>query len=177
MNHPPAPTDPLPGQDQRAGFVSRLAAFVVDLVILCSMLGGTAWLLEVTARGLRRFAPPVDLVAVLTAIAPVISAAYHVVFWATVGQTPGKWLLGIRVRAIGGGPLPLRRALVRWFGYLVSGLPFYLGFLWILGPRRRAWHDHLASSEVLYVPEPAPIDSPGAVIRRRWARRRSGSAA
>jgi uncharacterized RDD family membrane protein YckC len=177
MSEAAAPTDPVGGQVQRAGFVSRLAAFVVDVVILSSMLGGAAWLLEVTARGLRRFAPPIDLVAVLTAIAPLISIAYHLVFWTTVGQTPGKWLLGIRVSRVGGGPLPLRWALLRWIGYLLSGLPFYLGFFWVLGPRRRAWHDYLARSEVVYVPEDEPIESPGAMLRRRWARRRSGAVA
>jgi uncharacterized RDD family membrane protein YckC len=34
---------------------------------------------------------------------------------------------------------------------VVSALPCYLGFLWILGPQRRGWHDRLAGTEVVYV--------------------------
>jgi hypothetical protein len=40
------------------------------------------------------------------------------------------------------------------FGYLVSALPFYLGFLSVLGRRRLSWHDRFAHTEVVYVPGP-----------------------
>ena len=41
--------------------------------------------------------------------------------------------------------------MLRCFAYLLSALPFYLGFLWMLGPQRRGWHDKLADTEVVYV--------------------------
>jgi uncharacterized RDD family membrane protein YckC len=135
----------------RAGFVSRLGAFGVDAVILALSLRSTAWILAGTARTLRRFAPPVDLGALLLAGTPLVVAIYLVAFWTVLGQTPGKWLLGVKVVANGGGPIGLRRSLVRLFGYLVSALPCYLGFFWILGPQRRGWHDRLAGTEVVYV--------------------------
>jgi uncharacterized RDD family membrane protein YckC len=65
-------------------------------------------------------------------------------------------LLGVKVVARGGGRLTLGRAIVRLFGYLISALPFYLGFLWILGPRRLGLHDFLAGTEVVYVVRPRP---------------------
>lgn len=133
----------------RAGFVSRMMAVVADAVILGCAFGATAWLLQVSAVQLRRFAPPIDLGGVLLAAAPFLVALYHIGFWAAVGQTPGKWLLRIRVVGPGGGRPSIGRASVRWLGYLVSAFPCYLGFLWVLGHERLAWHDHLAHTEVV----------------------------
>jgi len=138
----------------RAGFVSRLAAGIADAVILFVFLRGTVWLSSASANVLRRFAPPIDLATLVILSAPLVVALYNVVFWRLSGQTPGKWLLGIRVAPIGGGKLPLRRALLRLIGYLFSALPFYLGFLWILGPERRGFHDRLARTEVVYTRQP-----------------------
>jgi uncharacterized RDD family membrane protein YckC len=138
----------------RAGFVTRLAAFVIDALLLGVALRLTQWMLEGMARNLGRLAPPINLSAVVLAVWPFVIVAYLVVFWSTLGQTPGKWLLGLRVVSIGGGPLRLSQALLRVAGYILSALPCYLGFLWVLGPERRAWHDRLAGTEVLYVIKP-----------------------
>jgi uncharacterized RDD family membrane protein YckC len=135
----------------RAGAVSRFGAFFVDALVLSATVRSAVWLLSGVAHVLRRFAPPVDLSALLVAVAPVIAALYFVAFWATVGQTPGKWLMGIKIVPIEGGRLTLRRSLLRLVGYVLSALPVYLGFLWILGPNRRGWHDRLARTVVIYV--------------------------
>jgi uncharacterized RDD family membrane protein YckC len=152
---------------ERAGAVSRLAAFVVDAIILAVLLRSTAWILGASARMLGRFAPPVDLRTALLAVAPLIVAVYQVAFWVGRGQTPGKWLLGIRVVPIEGGRLTFRRALLRLFGYLLSALPCYLGFAWMLGPQRRGWHDRLARTEVTYVRRPVPETTRATDLRRR----------
>ncbi len=143
----------------RAGFVSRLAAGIADAVILFVLLRGTVWLLNATALVLRRFAPPVDLATLVILSVPWMVALYYVGFWRWRGQTPGKWLLGIRVVALddtrlGHGKIGIGRAVLRLVGYLISALPFYLGFLWILGPERRGFHDRLARTEVVYARRP-----------------------
>jgi uncharacterized RDD family membrane protein YckC len=137
------------GAGARAGFVTRLGAFVVDAAILTLGIRGTIWLLDVNFRVLRRFAPPVGLTTIVLLASPLVVALYEIFFWRLRGQTPGKWLLGIRVVALGGGRVSVGRAIVRVLGYLVSALPIYLGFLWILGPDRRGFHDHLARTEVV----------------------------
>jgi len=134
----------------RAGFVTRLAAGIADAVILFVLFRGTVWLLQASAHVLRRFAPPIDLATLVIVSAPFLVALYNVAFWRLNGQTPGKWLLGIRVVSIAGGRLRIGQALLRLVGYLFSALPFYLGFLWILGPERRGFHDRLARTEVVY---------------------------
>jgi uncharacterized RDD family membrane protein YckC len=135
----------------RAGFVSRAGAFAVDAVIVALSLRSTAWILTGTAHTLRRFAPPINVGALLVAGTPLVVAIYLVAFWTVLGQTPGKWLLGVKVVAIRGGPIGLRRSLARLFGYVLSAVPCYLGFFWMLGPQRRGWHDRLAGTEVVYV--------------------------
>ena len=134
----------------RAGFVTRLAAGVADALILFVILRGTAWLLTATSQVLRRFAPPVDFATLLLICAPLLVALYHVAFWRWRGQTPGKWLLGVRVVRLDGGRLGIGRCALRIVGYLLSALPFYLGYLWILGPQRRGFHNRLARTEVVY---------------------------
>jgi uncharacterized RDD family membrane protein YckC len=135
----------------RAGAITRLAAFVVDAAVVTAGLRGTAWLLDATARTLRRFAPPIDLGSIVLSLVPLAVGVYLATFWWLTGQTPGKWLLGIKVIPIGGGRLKFGRAALRVMGYVISALPCYLGFIWILGRQRRGWHDRIADTEVVYV--------------------------
>ena len=145
---------PPPSANARAGLVTRFAAFATDAAILSLAVATATWLLEVVARAAHRFAPPIDLPALLLACAPLLIVAYHVGFWRASGQTPGKWIMGIRVVPIGGERLGVGRCALRLFGYLLSSMPLYLGFAWILGPRRRGWHDRLAGTEVVYLERP-----------------------
>jgi uncharacterized RDD family membrane protein YckC len=135
---------------ERAGIVTRLGALTADTIILWAALRGTVSLLSLAEHVLRRFAPPISLGTLLLVGAPVIVSLYNVLFWWLRGQTPGKWLLGLRVVALGGGRVGFARAVIRLVGYLLSALPFYLGFLWIVGPERRGFHDRLAGTEVIY---------------------------
>jgi uncharacterized RDD family membrane protein YckC len=135
----------------RAGAVTRLAAFIIDALILTASLRGTSWLLGAMATTLRRFAPPVNLAQLVLAFVPIAALLYNVGFWWLTGQTPGKWLLGIKIVPMDGGRLKLGQAMLRCFAYLLSALPFYMGFVWMLGPQRRGWHDKIADTEVVYV--------------------------
>jgi uncharacterized RDD family membrane protein YckC len=72
-------------------------------------------------------------------------------FWATRQATPGKWALGLRiVAAEDGGPVPMRRLVVRYLGYIVSSIPLGFGFLWALfDARGQCWHDKMARTLVV----------------------------
>lgn len=138
-----------------AGFVSRLAAFVIDIVVLLGIGSATTLVVE-SVHALLRPRARIDIEALLAAAAPLVwlvCLAYFVVLWALTGQTLGKWLLGLRVVTVQGGALSLSRALVRVAGYLLSALPLYLGFFWVvLDSERRALHDRLARTVVVYDP-------------------------
>jgi len=156
-----------------AGFVSRLIAFIIDTVIISFTIGATTWFLSVTATVLQlRTFVGFSLSAVngseefinflfgpymATAFIISVIIAYHVFFTVFAGQTPGKALLGLRVVTVQGTRLGYLRALLRLVSYIPSGLPLYLGFLWvILDDHRQGWHDKIAGTYVIYTWEARP---------------------
>ena len=60
-------------------------------------------------------APPADLAAMVLAVSPLFIVAYSLAFWCTIGQTPGKWLMGIKVVGADGGRVTVTRAIAKLF--------------------------------------------------------------
>ncbi len=89
-------------------------------------------------------------------------------FWVRWCATPGKLLLDCRVvdsRTL--QPLSLKQATIRALGYIISALPFYLGFVWIaFDKRKQGLHDKLAGSVVLQV-----VDDDSKVSLSEWLER------
>jgi uncharacterized RDD family membrane protein YckC len=122
-----------------AELASRLAAFVVDAVFVLS--GQAVMLAPVGWYWWAREAPrtpgevsflPVFASATLVPLALLLGALYHVYFWSVKGATPGKELLDLRVETEDGtSPIPLGRAALRVFGYLLSVASLGVGFLMI----------------------------------------------
>lgn len=84
---------------------------------------------------------------------------YHAVGNA-VGCTAGKWLLGLRVVDLDGNRLGIGKAFIRAVGLLISTPLFNLGFLWaFVNSQSRAWHDLLASSQVIQSEPQSPAQS------------------
>jgi len=153
-------------QVEEAGFVSRLTAFVLDIVIVT--MGSIVFaalqfvilnFFGFSARDLRLDAPTRPTLAVLELIIVALSGlavllfvpAYFVVAWVLVGATPGKRILGLKVIRTGGQRLSWWRAIVRLVGYWISAVALFLGFLWVLvDTRRQGWHDKLADTIVIY---------------------------
>ena len=80
----------------------------------------------------------------------VADMAYFTWFHGSVGQTPGKMLLGLRVIQASGEGMTFGVAFLRWVGSLVSGLSLLLGYLWIAFDRRKqGWHDKIAATLVV----------------------------
>lgn len=123
-----------------AGFVSRMLAYGVDIAVISVILVATGWLVN-TTRQLLRISEPIlsepFRIVLAAAYVSLFVAGYYTIFWTLNGQTPGKLLLGVRVVPLEGGRLPFKRALLRFFGYILSALPLYAGFLWILIDNRR----------------------------------------
>ena len=71
--------------------------------------------------------------------------------WAASGRTAGMALFGVRVVAADGTDASGRRAVVRTLALPLSFLFLGLGFVGILlGNRRRALHDVIAGTAVIY---------------------------
>lgn len=151
-------------QGQYAGFVTRLLAFVIDVLLIhliVLVVTGVIALLIGFFENLMLFTGFMDaglgaLYADLVEVTAFITFAvmiwlYPALFWMIGGQTIGKRIMGLRVVRTDGSRMTFWRGLVRVFGYVLSALPLFLGFIWILfSNRRRGWHDILAGTCVIY---------------------------
>jgi uncharacterized RDD family membrane protein YckC len=135
---------------ERANIGPRFLATVID--VLLSMLITVPLTLSIYPDYLnseRFIEGPADLL--INWVAPVIIV---VLFWLYKEATPGKIIMKLRVIDRNSGQtISLGQAIVRYLGYLVSLLPFGLGYLWIaFDERREAWHDKLADTIVVKSP-------------------------
>lgn len=71
--------------------------------------------------------------------------------WIKLSTTPGKMLLSLKiVDATTHAPMTARQSIIRSLGYLVSMIPFGLGFVWAaFDGRKQGWHDKLAHTVVI----------------------------
>jgi uncharacterized RDD family membrane protein YckC len=141
--------NPPPSEPRYAGFWLRLGAFLIDTLIVSVVVGiillaifGTSYL-RLSAEGKTLWAD-VLFQGVLPAIAAIL-------FWRFRGATPGKMLLSARiVDANTFGPPSTGKLIGRYFAYLASIIPMFLGFLWIaFDKRKQGWHDKLAGTVVI----------------------------
>lgn len=149
-------------QGHYAGFISRFVAYVIDLVVISLALFIITWTVNTTIDLLNldsvAAAVAINNIAIYTMTglaAFLFVAGYFVLFWTLAGQTPGKILMGVRVDALDRQHLSRRvtlgRAVLRFVGYILSAIPFFAGFLWILiDDRRQGWHDKIAGTCVIY---------------------------
>jgi uncharacterized RDD family membrane protein YckC len=155
-------------QGYYAGFTSRAAAIIIDYAIISLVTAITvaalslffglpsvqrfiAWLESILPGITRLFdgltSPPFGAAFFL-----LFQYLYLVFFFSTTGQTVGKAIMGLRVVTIDGKRMGVRRSFIRALCYTLSLAPLGLGFLWVLGEdRRKAWHDKIAHTYVLYV--------------------------
>lgn len=167
---------PAPGFEY-AGFWIRLAAYLLDLIpwlIVAALLfvplfttffelardlpsppagaevGSAeyqAWqalLMEQMNEAFAGFGP-------ISGLLQLGSIVYYVGFWTWRGQTPGKMLLGLRIVRDSDAVKPgLARSILRYVGYIISGIPLFLGFIWIaFDGRKQGWHDKISGTVVL----------------------------
>ncbi len=80
----------------------------------------------------------------------IIGMVYFIYFHGSVGRTPGKMLLGLKVIQTTGKDMTYGVAFLRWVGYIFSVLPLYLGFLWVaFDGKKQGWHDKIAGTLVI----------------------------
>lgn len=125
----------------RAGFMIRMAALFLDLVlvgILCAMLNNFL-------PRMHHFNPPQVLIPL---------AIYGAVMWKLRGTTIGGIVCGLKVVRVDNRVIDWPTAVVRALSCFLSMAVAGLGFLWMLfDDDRQTWHDKIAGTTVVRVPK------------------------
>lgn len=123
---------------EKVGFGRRFVAFLIDAVIL-TVLNNV--LMSVTGGD----------PATSTGLNTLVGIVYVLGFWsAWNGQTPGKRVMGIRIVKADGTPFGLVPGIIRYVGYIISGIVILLGFIWVLFDKdKQGWHDKIAGTYVV----------------------------
>jgi uncharacterized RDD family membrane protein YckC len=143
--HTSASPEKKTGAVEYAGFWRRYAAFVYDSIfmgLIGAVIGGT-----LGSLGLSDLAGLVGL---------LIGAGYVLGFWMyNNGQTPGKVFLKVQVVPVEGGSLTWAKAVIRYVGYILSTIVFYLGYIWAaFDEKKQTWHDKIAHTYVVSTGKP-----------------------
>ena len=148
-----------------AGFISRLIAFIIDLVIIS--ITTTIILFGITEiitffglnilfnRWISNSVNAETINSVIRIFVVILYYVYSIVYFATfyslVGYSPGKYLVGLRVVRTDGFRLGFWRSVVRGIGYYLSALLLFMGFIWIIFDKnRQGLHDKIANTVVIY---------------------------
>lgn len=158
---------PAPAELEYVGFWARFVAFLIDSVLALILISPlTALLPETTSLQLTDMMSiaggdlqplmnlqQIDVVPgpaefLISYVLPIVAA---VLFCLARQATPGKMAIGARiVDARTGGKPGLGQLIVRYVGYYVSIVVFFLGFAWIaLDVRKQGWHDKMAGTVVV----------------------------
>ncbi len=134
-----------------AGFVSRFVAYVADVGVSTGVftvaIAAASYAASVLTGDSIHWSRSNLWVAVAYFGWLFIYFAYS---WAANGKTVGMALLGVQVVRADGGDAGIRRAVVRTLAFPLSFV-LGLGFLGILlGRDRRALHDVIAGTAVIY---------------------------
>lgn len=133
------------------GFGQRLVATLIDgaLVIILSFI--LAMVVSVVPL-LIGWLIPIPVTALIIPAGLLFSVIYYAGSWQKSGQTIGNMVMGIKVVGKDGLRLTWGKALLRYVGYIVSGIVASLGFLWVAFDRKRqGWHDKIAGTYVIRV--------------------------
>lgn len=135
-----------------AGVVTRAGAFIIDwffMLVLYGLTLGAVQFLVATLLGEEIDYTEGSLVWIVGFA--VFAFLYLAGSLTITGKTVGKALVGLRVVTREGTPLTAGRAAGRVLAMPLSFLPFGLGFIGILlGKERRALHDVIARTAVVY---------------------------
>jgi uncharacterized RDD family membrane protein YckC len=105
-----------------ATFVRRMLASLIDLLLMLSYSYVVLFLVlpgigELRAAGLAVIGQEVYILELFAVLVPL--TMYHFLFeWLMNGQSPGKWLTGIRVVSRDGSTASISQLLLRWILFL-----------------------------------------------------------
>lgn len=131
-----------------AGFWIRCGAALIDIVILIIITVVPLFFIYGNALFIEdRYIHGIwDLL--FSYVLPFVGTIW---FWLKYRATPGKMATKLEiVDALTGNKMSTGQAIGRYFAYIISTVPFCLGFIWIgIDKRKQGWHDKLAGTVVI----------------------------
>ncbi len=134
---------------QYAGFWVRLFAYLIDvLLIMLLMVPYFLW------QWYRYADVPLEAMPVFDPLELIINIGFAILwiwFWVKKAATPGKMLFGLQILdAQTGNMLTVKQAILRYLGYIPSGIFLCLGYIWIgFDAKKQGWHDKIAKTVVV----------------------------
>lgn len=128
------------GSASKAEFFPRFGAFFIDAIIggLFSLPGNLIAQAGAEALGL--------LLSLAGSIAFIVIYCKQV----SAGQSWGQKATGVRVVDTNGNRLTPGKVFVRQLAKIISAIPCYLGFLWMLWDGdKNTWHDKIVGTSVV----------------------------
>ncbi len=121
-----------------AGFWTRIMAQNID-ILFPVLVYFTCWMVELTST-------------TTIYIGIILTILYYIVFEASpLMATPGKLAIGIVVTTKEFDRITLLQSVVRTLGKFISLSLLFIGFSMIeFNPRRKALHDYLANTQVIF---------------------------
>ncbi len=147
-----------------AGFFSRLAAFLLDSVLVAAALSifkFVVWIIKLSVGDAVIFKPILFTYNVFDIIFYLLSVSYFVLMTYFCGATLGKFLMKIKVVDVEGQKLTFMSVLIReTVGRYLSALIMYVGYIIAgLDTRKQGLHDKIADTVVIYN-HPQPVKKP-----------------
>ena len=121
----------------RAGFWIRMAALLLDLLLVGILMG------------MLHHSHDLEL---------VVLAIYGALMWKLRGTTVGGLVFHLQVVRVDGRPINWETAIVRALSCFLSMVVAGLGFFWIaFDSGKQGWHDKIAGTAVVRVPRAMPL--------------------
>ena len=140
--------EPAPIDLKYVGFWPRVGAYLVDALIYVAIAfplltfayGMSYWTADEIIHG------PMDFI--LSYVFPPVATIW---FWVAKQATPGKMVIRAKIVDARTGLVPTTGQYIgRYFAYILSIIPLFLGFIWIaFDSRKQGWHDNLAGTVVV----------------------------
>ena len=139
-----------------AGFWPRLAAYLLDRVVLAMLFGMICqwkhWEIPVFPEVLNKetYQQFADQCTQLLPYWILLTVLYDVLLNGTFGATLGKMAVGAKITGADGSPVGYSRALLRSLAARFTEMMLFLGYLWIVvRSDKRGLHDLLAGTRVV----------------------------
>ena len=131
------------------------------VMFIGALLSGTALFLGknteivemvLSSKGIDIVRQAIPYIKTTLGIVVAIPPLYFIIMHAVFGQTIGKMILGIQVVRSDSRRVGPFISTLRFFGYIISFVLLFFGFLWVIIDReRQGWHDMIADTFVIRI--------------------------